>query len=96
VSDAEFLRIATAEVGAARLITLLGWALLWGATGQLEPSELRKKIQAAGVSRRASYVALTELKQIGEAVRRREGRSLEGCDAAEVLPRMAKMKVDVP
>ena len=95
VSDAEFLRIAVGVVGMNRLLALMGWALFWTATGHGDTRSLRLRIQDAGVSRRAAYVALSELKQIGEAVRTREGRAVDGCDPGEVLPRMARMNIPV-
>ena len=66
LSDAEMLQAALEVVTLHRFLELTGWCVYWLATGETDSRVIRRKLQAAGMSRSAAYRALDDLKAIGD------------------------------
>ena len=53
-------------VGPRRSVELTAWALLWCLRGETDPTALRHKMEAQGLTERAAYRALADYRRIGD------------------------------
>ncbi len=59
--------------GPQRTTELIGWAFIWGLTGVEKVSELRKDLEARGMSKSAIYRAAADFKRFREEMERQRG-----------------------
>jgi hypothetical protein len=81
VGDLELLSTMIEMFGTRRTMELAGWAIRWGLSGEIDNlKELRERLEAQGLSRRAVYRALADfrlLRERLEATERREITNIE-------------------
>lgn len=64
IEDLTVFREMVAFFGLRRFMELVGWAVLWGVMGIESVNELRKELEAQGLSKSATYRAAADFKRL--------------------------------
>lgn len=64
IEDLTLFREMVAFFGLRRFMELVGWAVLWGVMGIESVNELRKELEAQGLSKSATYRAAADFKRL--------------------------------
>jgi hypothetical protein len=66
------IQIMNETVGIKRSAELLGWAVLWGLSGELSGdtsvSDLRRKLEAQGMTYASAYRAISDYRKVSDAI----------------------------
>ena len=69
----KLLQVMNDTVGIKRAAELMGWAAWWGLSGEASGVELRRKLEAQGMTQASAYRAINDFKRVGDAVLDLEG-----------------------
>lgn len=69
----KLMQVMTDTVGIKRAGVLLGWAAWWGLSGAPGGIELRRKLEAEGLTEASAYRAINDFKRVGDAILKLEG-----------------------
>jgi len=75
--------------GARRATELLGWSLLWGATGVESVADLRADLEARGLKKSAMYRAAADFRRWKEHLETLEGSALT---VGQAIQRLREVK----
>ena len=89
MSPVEFFKEMVSIFGVRRTTDLIGWAVLWGAMGIDDVSQMRKKMFAEGMSDRAGYRAAADFRKFGDHMMTTYQRKLE---MKEIIAEIATLK----
>ena len=64
LEDLTLFREMAAFFGLRRFMELVGWAVLWGVMGIESVNDLRKELEAQGLSKSATYRAAADFKRL--------------------------------
>ena len=64
IEDLTVFREMVSFFGLRRFMELVGWAVLWGVMGLESVNELRKELEAQGLSKSATYRAAADFKRL--------------------------------
>lgn len=69
----QLMQVMTETVGIKRAGILLGWAAWWGLSGEPGGVELRRKLEAQGMTQASAYRAINDFKRVSDKLLSLEG-----------------------
>lgn len=81
------IQIMNETVGIKRSAELMGWAVLWGLSGETSGLALRQRLEEQGMTQATAYRAINDYKKVADAILKLEGYS--GPGLFESLRRLA-------
>lgn len=64
----KLMQVMNETVGIKRSAELMGWAVLWGLSGESSVLELRRKLEEKGMTYGTAYRAINDFRKLGDAL----------------------------
>lgn len=79
----KLIQVMNSTVGAKRSAQLIGWCVIWGLSGELSVVDLRRRLEAEGMTYVTAYRAINDFHKVGDAL-----LSLDGYAGSDVFRSM--------